>query len=277
MDNQIVANVALRGWLEPAYYLLGSDYRGGQATRYNLSYMSQIGGWAIVDYALHYARDPYPYLRLGYASYLSSWALMNTGTPESNYGYWYPGEENDGASGWAFTPEKYGSMWIRKNNGRGTWYYDGEIDLGYIGALRTAATIVADDPLFGLFAYGGLLIESQPNITVVPRDGLRQRFHCILGAQRLHMFLSWDGFASGQPIRLRADFTELTFTLENRMREAHITNLTIEGLPVGAYEIEGAAIARNLTVTASIKTKVAIQVGSHSLYPMRIKRAKTPG
>jgi len=31
----------------------------------------------------------------------------------------------------------------------------GEIDLGFSGALRTAATVVSDDPIFGLFAYGG--------------------------------------------------------------------------------------------------------------------------
>src|SRR5262249_29336641 len=161
------------------------------------------GGWAIQDYALHYAPDPYPYLRLGYASYLSSWALMNTGTPASNFGYWYPGQANDGASGWAFTPEKYGPMWIRQDNPRGPWYYDGEIDLGYIGALRAAATIVADDPLFGLFAYGGLLTESPDDIAVIPRDGLRQRFHFIRGAQRLHLELDWDGFAPDQPIHLR--------------------------------------------------------------------------
>ena len=27
---------------------------------------------------------------------------MNSGTPESNYGFWFPGKENDGAAGWQF-------------------------------------------------------------------------------------------------------------------------------------------------------------------------------
>jgi hypothetical protein len=31
---------------------------------------------------------------------------------------------------------------------RGPWYYASEVDLGYSGALRTAATILADDPVF---------------------------------------------------------------------------------------------------------------------------------
>ncbi len=99
MEKQMAANIFCRGWPETAYYLLGSDYRAGAGNSYTLSYMSQMGGWAVLDYALYHARNPDPYLRLGYASFLSSWALMNSGTPESNYGYWYPGKENDGGAG----------------------------------------------------------------------------------------------------------------------------------------------------------------------------------
>jgi hypothetical protein len=40
---------------------------------------------------------------------------------------------------------------------RGPWHYDGEIDLGFGGALRSAATVVTRDPIFGWFAYGGVL------------------------------------------------------------------------------------------------------------------------
>ena len=73
--TQIAGNIFCRGWLEPAYYYLGSDYRGGAGNAYTLSYMSQMGGWGVLDYALNFATNPRPYLRLGYASYLSSWAL----------------------------------------------------------------------------------------------------------------------------------------------------------------------------------------------------------
>src|SRR5207247_10183484 len=83
-------------------YHLGSEYRGSGPSSYTLSYMAQMGGWAIEDDALYYAKDPVPYLRLGYASYLSSWALLNSGTAESNYGYWFPGKENDGGAGGGF-------------------------------------------------------------------------------------------------------------------------------------------------------------------------------
>ncbi len=102
LEFQLRLNMGDRGWLETSYYQLGSDYRSDLT--YLLSYMSQMGGWGILDYGLHFAQDPTPQLRLGYASILSSWALVNSGTEESNYGYWWPGEENDGAAVAALCP-----------------------------------------------------------------------------------------------------------------------------------------------------------------------------
>ena len=245
--KQLDANIALRGWLEPSYTLLGGDNRGGDSSRYGLSYMSQLGGWAIVDYALYFAEDPFRYLRLGYASYLSSWCLMNTGTADSDYGYWFPGKENDGASGWAITPEKYSGMWIRQDNGRGSWPYDGEIELGYGAGLRTAATIVADDPIFGWFAYGGRLDVCDDAFEVRPQDGLRQRFHLVGREARMHMLLERDGFAADQPIRLRSSLAgpteaarqspEIEFHLENRSGDRHQTILRLLGLKPGRYAV----------------------------------------
>ncbi|MBN1443417.1 MAG: hypothetical protein JXA90_11970, partial [Planctomycetes bacterium] len=80
LERQLLANLACRGWLETSYYHLGSDFRGCGSSFYTLSYMSQMGGWAILDQALRFEEDPFPLIRLGYASLLSSWALMNTGT-----------------------------------------------------------------------------------------------------------------------------------------------------------------------------------------------------
>jgi hypothetical protein len=267
MEKQIQANIAARGWLEPAYYLLGSDYRGGESVRYCLSYMSQLGGWAILDYALNYAKDPYPYLRLGYASFLSSWALMNTGTKQTQYGFWYPGADNDGASGWAFSPEKYAPIWLRKENPRGAWSYDGEIDLGYCGALRAAATIVADDPLFGMIAYGGLLEITQDGIEVIPRDGLGKRFAFVDQAHRFQMFIDWAGFASDKPIAISRDFRTINFTLENRRDVDTKAILNLSGLPGGKYEFEWdgktiiATAGKVITLQVPLRGKQYLQVG----------------
>lgn len=249
-DFQLSLNMADRGWLETTYYQLGSDYRGNLT--YLLSYMSQMGGWAILDHALHFAADPTEYLRLGYASSLSSWALMNTGTKDSGYGYWFPSANNDGATGGGFMPEPLGRAWIGKPMARGAWYYSAEEDVGYCAAIRTHATIVARDPVFGEIAYGGVLTRSGTTVRVIPRDGLRVRFHVVRpstdprgalstvegrGDQRLHLTLDHDGFAKEQPIVVSDDLSRIQFTLENRTGGAHETGLSIAGLPPGEYDV----------------------------------------
>ena len=241
VQEQLACNMATRGWLEPNYWQTGVEG--------NMRYMSQMGGWSILDYGLYYAKDPYPYLRLGYASYLSSWALMNTGTPETNYGFWYPGKENDGGAGSAFVPAAYGGNWFGKQQPRGPWQYSGEIDLGFGGALRTAATIVADDPIFGLVAYGGRLKRAGALTEVVPEDGLRRRFHVVRGKQRLHLLFNRDGFAAGEAVRFDDGLSEIGFTMENRAPEAmadHQTEMVLTGLPAGSYQVslDGSAVQK---------------------------------
>ena len=197
-----------------------------------------MGGWSILDYALNDAPDPVPYLRLGYASYLSSWALLNTGTSESNYGYWYPGKNNDGGASGDFEPRPWGRAWLgNKEMGRGPWWYSGEIDLGFTGALRTAATIVVHDPIFGLFAYGGDLSQQGAEIRVVPKDGLRARFDVVLGSNRLQLSTDRDGFARDRPIVFDQQLRRIAFTLENRGGAAHDTSISVHGLPAGTYTV----------------------------------------
>ena len=235
METQMAANVFCRGWLENAYYLLGSDIRGSGGNSYTLSYMSQMGGWSVLDYALHHAEDPWPYLRLGYASLLSAWALMNTGTPESDYGYWYPGPENDGGAGGGFEPAPYGETWLDQPHSRGSWYYSCEIDLGFCGGLRCARTVIADDPVFGRFCFGGDWRDAEGGLEVVPRDGVRRRFHAMLARARLHLETDVDRFAAAEPIFLREDLSALRFELESRNPAPHLGTVRVAGLPVGTY------------------------------------------
>jgi hypothetical protein len=237
LETQMASNLFCRGCVEPAYYYLGSDYRGGAGNAYTLTYMSQMGGWAVLDYALNFASDPSSYLRLGYASYLSAWALMNTGTPQSNYGYWYPGKANDGGAGGGFEPAPYGMTWLGQPHHRGSWYYACEIDLGYCGALRTAATILADDPIFGRFCFGGDWRPVPGGTEVLPKDGLRRRFHVMEKSRRLHVLLDRDGFAKDRPITVSDAADRLAFELENRAGVEHTTTLSLQGLKPGRYEL----------------------------------------
>jgi hypothetical protein len=237
LEKQMVSNLFCRGCIEPAYYYLGSDYRGGAGNSYTLSYMSQMGGWSVLDYAMNFASDPSPCLRLGYASYLSAWALMNTGTSESNYGYWYPGKANDGSAGGGFEPAPYGQTWLGQPHHRGSWYYACEIDLGYCGALRTAATILADDPIFGRFCFGGDWRALPGGTEVFPKDGLRRRFCMVEKSSRLQMTLDRDGFAKGRPIVVGDGMDRLAFEVENRTNVEHTTTLRIQGARPGRWEL----------------------------------------
>jgi len=276
MNFQLLLNMCDRGWLETSYYQLGSDYRGSMS--YLLSYMSQMGGWSILDYGLHFAQDPTDYLRLGYASSLSSWALVNSGTEESGYGYWNPSKNNDGATGGGFVPEAMGRGWIGKEMARGAWYYSAEEDVGYCGALRTHATIVARDPIFGEMAYGGILARKGRAVEVVPRDGLRVRFHVIRDDQRLHMMLDHDGYAGEKPVVVSDDLARIQFTLENRTGRPHETGLEISGLPAGEYAVavDGRSVATVRGGTPQVQ-RIALPVAAVPSVQVTIHRTATVG
>ncbi|HET9409329.1 MAG TPA: DUF5695 domain-containing protein [Candidatus Sulfotelmatobacter sp.] len=263
--EQLECNIATRGWLEPNYWQLGVEG--------NLRYMSQMGGWSILDYALYYAKDPWPYLRLGYASALSSWALMNTGTPETNYGYWYPGKENDGAVGSAYVPQSFGSNWFGKQQPRGAWQYSGEIDLGFGAALRMAAVIVADDPIFGRVAYGGGTQHKNGSLEIVPWDGVGRRFHFLGHTQRIHVELDRDGFAASAPIIIKDDLSEISFQIDNRdpEQQPHTAELSVSDFTAGQLFIDGKPVATLPAAGGAITFPVA--VAGASAVKVTIRRA----
>jgi hypothetical protein len=272
LEKQMAANLFCRGCLEPAYYLLGSDYRGSGGNSYTLTYMSQMGGWAVLDYALHFATNPSADVRLGYASYLSAWALMNTGTPEQNYGYWYPSEANDGGAGGGFEPAPFGRTWLGQPHHRGSWYYACEIDLGYCGALRAARTVLADDPIFGRTCFGGNWRTTDAGTEVTPKDGVRRRFHAMLGDRKLHVELDNDRFAADVPIVLNENLSEIRFVLESDNEAAHVARLQLSGLSTGHFIVShgGEQIAsldvdeQELTFGRSVAVEISVPAGGRS-------------
>lgn len=224
MERQHYSGLTVRGWLETSYYQLGADN--------SMSYMARMGGWSILDYGINFSQEPSDWLQLGYASYLSSFALMNTGTPESNYGFWAPGKENDGAMGWAFMDKKHGTAWIRKEVDRGAWPYDGEADLGNGAIFRMARTVLSNDPVFGWIAYGGTLREARDGFHIVPKDGVRNRFSLVSGDRRLTVELDRDGFSADREISVSGNLKSITVFIENRAGKDHETCLMIEN-PAG--------------------------------------------
>jgi len=154
---------------------------------------------------------------------------------------------------------------------RGPWHYDGEIDLGFGGALRMARTAVTRDPLFGWLAYGASWTETDTMLAVVPRDGIRKRFDVVLPdprapegpAQRLAVRLERDGFAAGAAIELDKLLERLTFTLENRTGDNHTTELSLR-LPYGASYVlrqDGRTVALEPTGDWDYPWRASLAVG----------------
>lgn len=224
MERQLYASLSTRGWLESQYYRLGSDIRDDA----RLSYMSRMGGWAVLDYGIRFADNPYDWLQHGYASYLASFSLMNTGTPGSGYGYWAPGAINDGALGQAFQPAKHDGTWMGYEEDRGPWRYDSEQNLGMGAVTRMASTILAEDPLFGWFAYGGKLDKSAGDFKIWPRDGVRIRFWLVDNDSRTGIELERDGFSKNEPVIVNKERDRIELPIENITGDAHITRLFLD-------------------------------------------------
>ena len=274
MERSIQANIAARGWLESSWYQLGSDYRQRGNSTYLLSYMTQMGGAPILDYALNYAQgDASALMRLGYASYLGSWALVNSGPAKTGHGYWFKGAENDGAAAWAFQPAKYGSLFdgLAFHQGRGAWRHDGEIDNGFSDALLEAATVVTDDPLFGRIALGGDLAETAAALAVTPRDGVRQRLRVRVNGLRVDLTLDHDGFAANSPIILSKSNDRLSFQLEKRYGKPHWTVATVQGLARGTYRLTFDGKDRLLKI-AQAPVDIALVVGTRDSYSVKLER-----
>lgn len=222
MDRLLSANLALRGSLIPSYYNLG--------TTSSLCYRSRMGGLGILDFGLEFADKPWDWLQIGYASYLGSFALINSGTSESKYGYWYPGKENDGAMGWTFNPGKEitsFSFGKQRTIPHGSYPYDGEGDLSNCAIFRMAETVLTDDPVFGWFAYGGVLEHNRRDFSVIPLDGVRNRFSVITGNNGISIDFSHDGFLRDAPIRIDKSIDKIKFLCENRSGNSHLTNISV--------------------------------------------------
>ena len=219
MENQMRCNIACRGEMEMVYWLYGSDYRGDNL-HYTLSYMSQMGGWAILDYALYHAADPFPFLRLGYGSILSSWALLNSGSPEDGYGWRFPGKAHDGAASGGFEPCYLGKTWLEQPHHGGAWYYSCEIDLGFCGYMRAASTILAEDPLFGLVCLGGRMRTEGGALVIQPEDGVGRRVHVVTDRVRLHVTASCGNLRTvavdpaGKTVEVALDMTGIACEAE---------------------------------------------------------------
>ena len=187
---------------------------------------------------MNYATNATDYLRLGYGSYLNGWSTMNTGTARIQLWLLVSRRANDGGCGGGFEPAPYNTTWLGgQPMHRGPWYYSAEQNLGFCGAIRSAATILADDSIFGRFCYGGSWTNNAGHIFVTPLDGVRQRFHAMLTGGSMHLVLDSDHFAIGQSIDLTPNLTSISFTMETSNAASHSTPLHFSTSVAGSYNL----------------------------------------
>lgn len=236
MANQLAANLALRGIYGTSYSTCGTAWTG--LRYYALDYMTQMGGVALLDYAVRFApaERQSELLLHGYNSLLASWALVNCGEAASGHGYWRKGAEFDGAAGWGFMPYPKGRPFMKHvTYRRGPWDADGEIDHGFVGGLHGAGCYVANDPVFGEIAYGGELKSEASRWRVVPRDGAR-RYLAFPMQNRFEMRLLNNGFAKDGYVDIAKDLSKISFKVEQRGTTG-LQKIEFRSLPKGDWTV----------------------------------------
>lgn len=93
------------------------------------------------------------------------------------------------------------------------------------GGLRSASTVVIGYDRVGRIAVGGEIDKTEGGISVIPRDGVRQRLHVLLDGRRVQLTVEKDGFAPDVLIAIDDAGTRIAFTLENRVGQPHRTIL----------------------------------------------------
>lgn len=233
MQKQLEANLALRGIHEPGYSRCGTAWTGNGSA---LDYMSQMGGVALLDYAVRFSDEPCRYVRYGYNSILSSWALMNVGDESSDYGYWHPGKDKDGAAGWAFCIFQHSHPYMQYIDiGRGPWRYDGEIDHGFTGGVHGAGIYVVWDPVFGEICYGGDMKVEGGAYKIRPYDGAG-RYLAIPDAGRFELRLYNNGMDDSKEQIVARDLDRIILHVEKR-GQSQSQRLSLRNLPEGEYGI----------------------------------------
>ena len=131
--------------------------------------------------------------------------------------------------------------------------------------MRSAATILADDPIFGRFCFGGAMQTNGSTMEIVPLDGIRRRFHALLTNGTLHVMLDADRFASNQPIVLNSDLSGITVQIESDNPGGHVVPLHLSASVTESYTIMANAVVVALgTLTAGQDAIIQLPVQANA-------------
>lgn len=242
--NKVVsASLACRG-LQPTWYYYGSDNRHMGESWWNLGYECGLGAWQQQDYLVAFnpstATDLPDMLRSTYGAYLAGWANINSGQIE-------PATANIGAASWQYQSEKGTTEYDWIPNLNGWWAWSGEADLGFWGALRAASVNVVQDPVFGLYAFGGTVTLANGSYTITPRDGVRTRF-TLFNVNNLTVRISKAKYTKAI---VSQDRSRIQLTMQNVSGGAYVATLTLLFLPAGNYQAVAGGVTKTFSSTGS--------------------------
>ena len=155
-----------------------------------------------------------------------------------------------------------------RDHTRGAWNYDGEADLGNGAIFRMSSTILAKDPLFGWFAYGGKMDQKDKVLSVYPRDGVRNRFWIIDENDKIGIEVNRDGFAKGAPVLYSEVDETVEFYLENRLNDEHKTTLTLKSDDDWELYLDNQKIPLHPTVRKSeevMEASITVKSNRHNI------------
>ncbi len=172
MEKAVLASFGNRGH-QPQWYYYNTDLRAHGETFWNVSYMTQLGGWTMYDYSLNVGMGDYELIKSAYASYLAGWSLINSG-------YWDEDPKKLGSSCWVLHTGQEDSKEIVPGKVpliKKAWQISGESGLGYFAGLKMASSVIIEHPILGLYGFGCDVKVDGSVWTIRPRDGLRMRVH----------------------------------------------------------------------------------------------------
>ena len=138
--------------------------------------------------------------------------------------------------------------------------------VGAVGVLLVFATVQ-------YFSWRNeALIREDGEFNVIPRDGLRRRFHVLLDDSRIHLELDRDGFAAERLVQFPETLKSFRFHLENRTQDAHTTILKTSGLSPGSYVIELGSIRLEFVVREDRENTLELPIPSEALVSVAISR-----
>ena len=135
-----------------------------------------------------------------------------------------------------------------------------------------SATILAKDPLFGWFAYGGTMNQTDKSYSIIPRDGIRNRFWVVDEYKKIGVEFTRDGFMKDTPIVYSELDGIIEFTLENRSKNKHNTNLILKSEDEWDLYLDNQKIILHPNIMLSEKVMQAVLSVSSKSHRLVLKK-----